>query len=105
MADKVGQLQLAQQNLHNITHQKQQVESQLVELQSAQDQLQTTEKSYKILGKIMLAVNKETLIKDVTEKKEVLEIRFKNLIKQEENLQQNINELQQEVMKEMKNES
>ena len=105
MADKVGQLQLVQQNLHNITHQKQQVESQLVELQSAQDQLQTTEKSYKILGKIMLAVNKETLIKDVTEKKEVLKIRFKNLVKQEENLQKNINELQQEVMQEMKNES
>tara|TARA_Y100000310_G_scaffold89923_1_gene87050 strand:+ start:15242 stop:15553 length:312 start_codon:yes stop_codon:yes gene_type:complete len=102
MTDKVGQLQLVQQNLHNIVTQKQQVETQLIELTSAEEQLKTTQKSYKILGKMMVEVSTEKLSKDVAEKKEVLDLRLKNLSKQEENLQKNIKDLQQDVMKEMK---
>tara|TARA_Y100000310_G_C20261943_1_gene614052 strand:- start:258 stop:569 length:312 start_codon:yes stop_codon:yes gene_type:complete len=102
MSDKVSHLQLVQQNLQNILIQKQQVETQLLELQSAAEQLQTTEKSYQILGKIMVAVDKDSLTKDVAEKKEVLDLRLKNLSKQEQNLQKNIEDLQKDVMQEMK---
>jgi prefoldin beta subunit len=103
MTAKINQLQLLQQNMQNILVQKQQIESQLSELNSAVTQLKTTEKAYKIVGKIMISASKEELLKDLEDKKEMNEIRLKNLIKQEEQLKKNVEEVQKEVMKEMKN--
>ena len=101
-SNNMQQLQLTQQNLQNITVQKQQIQSQLVELESALTELKTTDKAYKIVGKIMIAASKDNLTKDLQEKKEVAEVRLNNFNKQEEKLKNNLEELQQEVMKEMK---
>ena len=95
------QLQLTQQNLQNILMQKQQIQSQLVELESALTELKTTDKAYKIIGKIMIASPKENLTKDLKEKKEVAEVRLKNFNNQEEKLKSNLEELQKQVMAEM----
>ncbi|HLD00652.1 MAG TPA: prefoldin subunit beta [Candidatus Nanoarchaeia archaeon] len=100
-SENLNQLQLLQQNLQNILSQKQQFEAQLVELDSALTELKTTSQAYKIVGKIMIASSKEDLIKDLGEKKEVAGIRLKNLIKQEESLQQNIQSIQDKLMKEI----
>ena len=99
---KINQLQLLQQNLQNVLNQKQQLESQLIELDSALTEVKTTEKAYKIIGKIMVACPTEKLAKDLQEKKEVIEIRFKNFAKQEERLKAGLEEAQQEVMQELK---
>lgn len=101
---KINQLQLLQQNLQNLVMQKQQVQNQLLEIDSALSELGTTDKAYKIVGKIMLASSKENLIKDLNEKKEVFEIRIKNFKEQENSLQKNIEEVQKEVMEELKEE-
>ncbi len=99
---KINQLQLLQQNLQNLVLQKQQVQNQLLETDSALAELNTTDKAYKIVGKIMLAASKENLIKDLNEKKEVSEVRIKNFKEQENSLQKNIEEVQKEVMEELK---
>ncbi len=104
-SNKINQLQLLQQNLQNLVLQKQQVQNQLLEFESALTELKTTDKAYKIVGKIMLASSKENLIKDLNEKKEVSEIRIKNFKEQELSLQKNIENVQKEVMEEMKEES
>lgn len=101
---KIAQLQLLQQNLQNILMQKQQFQNQVIELDSALTELKTTEKAYKIVGKIMLAAPKDQLIKELEQQKEVVEIRIKTLTQQEERLQHNFEELQQEVVKEMQQE-
>ena len=101
---KINQLQLLQQNLQNLVMQKQQVQNQLLEIESALTELKTTDQAYKIVGKIMLASSKENLIKDITEKKEISEVRIKNFKEQEDSLQKNIEEVQKEVMKELKEE-
>ncbi len=101
--DKVNQLQVLQQNLQNVSLQKQQLQTQLIEIDSALTELKNTSQAYKIVGKIMLASSKEELEKDLLEKKEVIEIRLKNFVQQEEKLQQNIDDLQKEVMAELKN--
>ena len=101
---KIDQLQLLQQNLQNLVLQKQQVQNQLLETDSAISELKTTDKAYKIVGKIMLASSKENLIKDLEEKKEVSEVRIKNFKEQESSLQKNIEEVQKEVMGELKGE-
>ena len=101
MSEKIQQLQLLQQNLQNISLQKQQIQNQLLELDSALKELDSTEKAYKIVGKIMLAASKEELSKELKEKKDVADVRLKNFSKQEETLQKSIDELQKEVMAEL----
>lgn len=98
---KVSQLQVLQQNLQNLLMQKQQLESQLVELNSALTELKTTEKAYKIMGKIMVASSKDDLSHNLTERKEVINIRIKNITKQEESLKKNLEKLQKEVVAEL----
>ena len=81
---------------------KQQIESQLTEVNSALTQLEKAEKSYKILGKIMVAASKNELNNSLNEQKEVAEVRLKNFIEQEKKIKENIEEVQKEVVKELK---
>ncbi len=99
---KINQLQLLQQNLQNILIQKQQIQNQSAELESALSELKNTEKAYKILGNIMVASSKEDLTADLEEQKEVVDLRLKNLSKQESKLKETIEKFQEEVVKELK---
>tara|TARA_Y100000031_G_C8124403_1_gene339777 strand:+ start:429 stop:737 length:309 start_codon:yes stop_codon:yes gene_type:complete len=98
----IQQLQLTQQNLQNIVIQKQQLQSQLVELNSALTELKTTEKSYRIVGKLMIATPKDKLSSELEDKREAVEVRLKNFNSQEEKLKEKIEELQKKAMDEMK---
>lgn len=98
---KISQLQLLQQNLQQVMIQKQQFQSQMMELDSVLIELKTTDKAYKIVGKLMIASSKEELLKDLQEKKEVTDVRVKNFEKQEKKLKENLEKLQQEVVEEM----
>ena len=98
----INELQLLQQNLQTILAQKQQLQNQLIEFESALHELQSTSKAYRIVGKIMLVTPKETLNSELREKKEVLEVRLKNIERQEDKLKQNMERVQQDVIKELK---
>lgn len=98
----INQLQLFQQNLQNIVQQKQMLEAQMMEIDSALEELKTTPKSYKILGKVMVAVSSEKLSTELQHKKEVLQLRVTTFEKQEMMLTQNIEKVQQEVASELK---
>jgi len=103
MSSKINQLQLLQQNVQSIVAQKQQIQNQIIEFDSALGELSKTEKSYKIIGNIMISVSKEDLLKEVKEKKEVAEVRLKNFTKQEERLKGEVEKVQKEVVSELKN--
>lgn len=98
---KVNQLQLLQQNMQVIVHQKQQLQNQLTEIDSALEGLKNSEKAYKIVGHIMVAYSANTLSGNLFEKKEILNLRFKNFITQEEKFKRDIEVLQEEVVKEL----
>ena len=66
---KIQQLQLLQQNLTNLNLQKQQFNTQTVEIDSAILELEKTDTAYKIVGNIMVASKKEDLKKELLEKK------------------------------------
>lgn len=100
---KVQQLQLTQQNIQNVIIQKQQLESQMTELNSALAELDNTDNSYKVLGKIMVSVPKDRLKMELQDKKAVLEVRLQHFSKQEEKIQKTIESLQKEVLEEIKN--
>ena len=97
-------MQMIEQNLSNYIMQKQTFQGQLLETDNALNEIdKVKEKAYKIIGTIMIATKKEDLKKDLTSKKEMLELRIKTLEKQEEKLKKNAEDIQKLVMKEIKN--
>jgi prefoldin beta subunit len=100
--EKIGRMQILEQNIQNLLMQKHQFQSQIVEIRSALEELESSETSYKIIGNIMVAAKKEDLKKDLESKKEMVELRIKSIEKQEEELKEKTKKLQGEVLDEMK---
>lgn len=82
--------------------QKQQFQAQLVEIESALNELKNAKTAYKIVGNIMIDAKKEDLEKDLKEKKEKTELRIKTLETQEKKLKEKASSMQAEVMKDLK---
>lgn len=101
---KINKLQLLEQSLQTFLMQKQQFQTQLIETESALNELKTAKQSYKIVGDIMINADKEELTKELTERKEKIELRIKTLEKQEKELKEKATKMQQEVMKKLENE-
>ena len=101
--EKIGQLQLMEQNMQNIIMQKQAFQTQLFEVDNALNEIEKTkDETYKIVGPIMVATSKKELKDDLQSKKEILELRIKNLEKQEKKIKEEATQLQTEVMKKLK---
>lgn len=99
---KINQLGLFEQSLQNLLMQKQQFQLQLAEIDSALKELETAEESYKIVGNIMVLTKKEDLKKDLKEKKEIIELRIKNMEKQETRIKEKASKLQEEILEKIK---
>ncbi len=100
---KVQELQLIEQNLSNLLVQKQNFQARLLENESASKELEQTKKqSYKIIGNLLVAIDKEKLKKDLSEEKEIFDLRIKNIEKQDNKLKERAQELQSEVLRNLK---
>ncbi|MBL7100679.1 MAG: prefoldin subunit beta [Nanoarchaeota archaeon] len=100
---KIGQLQLMEQNLQNFATQKQTFQTQLFEIENALKELENCkDKTYKIVGTVMIASDKKELIKDLNEKKSMIELRIKTLEKQEKAIKEKASHIQTEVMSKLK---
>ena len=83
--------------------QKQTFQARLLENENAINELDATKKqSYRIVGNILVAMDKEKLKKDLNNEKEIFELRIKNIEKQENKLKDHAKELQEEVLKNLK---
>jgi prefoldin beta subunit len=98
---KIEQLQRIEQSMQNILMQKQQFQSQMIEIESALNELKNSEENYKIIGNIMVKTNKEELQKDLNQKRELFELRIKTIEKQEKETKEKASKIQTEVMKEI----
>ncbi len=100
--EKVAHLQMLQQNLQALLVQKQQFQMQLNETESALAELKNAKQAYKIIGNIMVLSSQQEMEKDLKEKQEMFELRIKNIEAQEERLRKKAEELQKEVLSELK---
>lgn len=100
--EKIAQLQLFEQNLQGFLMQKQNLQSQLIEIESALNELKDTDVSYKIIGNIMVKAKKEKLRKDLGQRKEIVELKLKSLEKQEDKIKERAKKTQTEVLEGMK---
>lgn len=100
---KIAQLQIMEQNLQNLMAQRQNFQSQLMEVENALTEVTGAKAPvYKIVGNIMISAEKDSLKKDLTSRKEVLDLRLKSLQKQEDALKEKAEALQGDVVKELK---
>lgn len=101
---KISQLQMFEQSLQNFLGQKQQFQIQLAEVESALNELDNTDKAYKIVGNIMVEADKSELKADLQSRKEMLELRLKTMDKQEAQVREKASKLQSEIIKKIKKE-
>jgi len=101
---KISQLQLMEQNIQALLQQRQQFQQKIVEISSALNEIKGTDKAFKIIGNIMVLKEKTELEKDLKHKKELMEIRIKNVEKQETQIRSKAKDLQTEIMEKLEKE-
>lgn len=103
LQNKIAQFQHMQQQIQVLSSQKFQLEAQLRDTERALAELEKTPNDtpiYKTVGSLMVkAEDKESVSKELSEKKETLDVRIKALDRQEKHLMEKYQTLQQELTK------
>jgi prefoldin beta subunit len=105
MADNIiEELQMTEQALQNLVMQKQIFQLELLETNSALEELKNlkTDEVYKVVGSIMIKTNKEAQIKELKKKSDILELRLKSIENQEEELKNKALKVRSEFLKKTK---
>jgi prefoldin beta subunit len=100
LREQLTRLDNLQQNLQAVAMQKQQVEAELADAEKTLEELKTvpeTEQVYKSVGAILVKVTKESVSKELEEKKDISQTRSIVLVKQETRLKESIKELQVKI--------
>jgi prefoldin beta subunit len=100
LKEQISRLQQLQQNLQAIMMQKQQIELEIVETERALEELSKTTTSdsiYKAAGPLLIKSEKDTIEKELTEKKELANTRVMVLGKQELRVKENLKEVENKI--------
>lgn len=99
MSEDLQRLQAIEQSLQTFSLQKQNIQSQLLEIESALKEIGG--ETYRIIGNIMVKTDAEKLKEELTEKQSVLTNRLETAEKQEARLRKEAEQLQKELMDSM----
>ena len=91
--ENLKEIQILEQQIQNIFVQKQNIQTQLNEITTALKEIEKSENTYKVVANIIVKKNKEELVKELKDKREVLELRLKSLDNQEESLRKKSQEI------------
>ncbi|MDD5317261.1 MAG: prefoldin subunit beta [Candidatus ainarchaeum sp.] len=95
---KLAEFQGSQEQLQLVSAQKMQVKMQLDEVDAAAEALKgATGKVFKSVGMLVLESDRETVSRELAERKEALSVRAQVLGKQEERLRKRLLELRSEI--------
>jgi prefoldin beta subunit len=97
----VEQMQMIEHNLQHIIVQKQSVQSDIQEIETALEEVKGSSEGYVTIGNIMVKKQAADIQKDLDEKKKTLQIRLESIAKQEQKLEERKKDLQEKVMKTM----
>ncbi len=97
---KFHELQVLENNIQNLLMQKQTSSMEFGETSNALDEVKKSKNAiYRMIGSIMVVVDKESTIKELEEKKKILELRAESISKQEKTFETRAHSLQQEIKK------
>ncbi|MDQ2685418.1 MAG: prefoldin subunit beta [Thermoproteota archaeon] len=100
LREQLARLQQLQQNLQAIMMQKQQVELEVSETERALEELKKTtadDTVYKLAGPLLVKSNRDNLLKELEEKKELSSTRTVVLGKQESRVKENLKEVENKI--------
>jgi len=101
--NKIQEMQLVDQSLHNLLMQKQAFQMELSETKSALNEVKSSgEEVFKIVGHLMVRTQKEKVVKDLEEKEKFLDLRVKSLEKQEKALTEQLEKIREDILKSQK---
>ena len=108
LQEQIAKLQQTQQNLQMTVSQKQQLEFENIETEKSLEELKKVSDDdavFKFAGTILVKSNKQTLLEDLEEKKELIKTRTTVLSKQEEKLKTSLKEQESKIQEMIKNPS
>ena len=100
LREQLSRLQQLQQNLQAVMMQKQQVELEIVETDRALEELRKMEGDnavYKGAGPLLIKTNKDDVLKELEERKELSNTRLTVLGKQETRIKDNLKEVENKI--------
>lgn len=95
--EKINRLSMIEQNLQQSLMQKQQLQANMFEYESALKELEGKEEAFKIVGNIMIMTKTSDLKKETEQKKEMIQLRIDAIEKQEKNIRDKAKKIQEEV--------
>ncbi len=98
--EQLARYDQVQQNLQSVLIQKQQVEMELTETEKALEELakaSDSEDIYKFAGNLLVKVEKDAMVKELSEKKELGSTRKMVLAKQEGRFRESLKDLQTKI--------
>ena len=97
--DKIQELQILEQTIHNILLQKQAFQMELSETQSALNEVRGSKDDvYKIIGQMMVKSDKKNITEELSNKEKIIELRLSSIEKQENSLMEKIEKLREEAI-------
>jgi prefoldin beta subunit len=99
--EKINSLSMLEQNASQLGAQRQSLQGQLLEIDSALEELDSTQESYRIIGNIMVKVDRNTLKDDLEQKKKMVTLKLASIEKQEASIHDRAKKLQQDIMAEI----
>jgi len=100
---KIQEMQILEQKLQNTLFQKQAFQMELVETNSALEEIEKAKDDvFKIIGQLMIRAEKSKIKEELLEKRKILELRIKAFEKQEHSLSEQLDKLRESVTKSMK---
>ncbi|MDO8467997.1 MAG: prefoldin subunit beta [Nanoarchaeota archaeon] len=97
-SSKIQEIQILEHTLNQILMQKQAFDFELQETESALTELDSSgDDVYKIIGQLMLKTSKSLVKEELENKKKILELRTKNLEKQENQINDKIDSLKKDI--------
>lgn len=101
---KIQELQILEQNLQGVLMQKQAFQMELSEASSAIREVEKSKSEvYKIIGQLMVKKDLKEVKEELKNKEKLLNLRLKNLEKQEEIIAQKANQLKENILDSSKN--
>jgi prefoldin beta subunit len=94
---QIQEIQILEQNLHNLLLQKQAFQMEVSETQAAKKEIKTSKDVFKVIGQLMIKSEKEKVEEELLNKEKLLNLRIKSIEKQETSLAEKLDSLRKEV--------
>ena len=97
---EIQEIQMLEQNFQQLMMQKQAFQYESNETETALDEVKKSDGDvFRIVGQVVIKSTKEKIEKDLSHKKELIDLRLKNMEKQEEEFSKRIEQLREKIMK------